>query len=188
MPECEFYLCPYFHTLPECEFSSAACSSIFYQTETVRYPVPVIEFVTHRNSRVWRKDSTLKWNSWKWCALFLLTFHPFSLVSRSSTPSCCFAYRKWRRLDLQSRKRRAIYLHKLKLQRRSVLYEKNLYDNAPLSHAVVKETTIIFLFCRAIMIQNKPGLPKTKNWRLILMLVWKNKQQHKRELVLPCKG
>lgn len=144
--------------------------------------------VSYRNSRVWKKDSTLKWSSWNRSALFLSTSIPFSLVSRSSTPSCYFAYRKWRRLGLQSRKRRAIYLHKLHLQRRLVFSEKNLCDNALLGHAVAQQTTIISLFCRAITIQNKPGRPKTKYWRLLLMLVWKNKQQHKRELVLPCRG
>jgi len=144
--------------------------------------------VSYRNSRVWKKDSTLKWSSWNRSALFLSTSIPFSLVSRSSTPSCYFAYRKWRRLGLQSRKRRAIYLHKLHLQRQLVFSEKNLCDNALLGHAVAQQTTIISLFCRAITIQNKPGRPKTKYWRLLLMLVWKNKQQHKRELVLPCRG
>jgi hypothetical protein len=45
-----------------------------------------------------------------------------------------------------------------------------------------------FLFCRAIETQNKPCRPKTKHWRLILMLVWKDKQQHKHELVLPSRN
>jgi len=51
-----------------------------------------------------------------------------------------------------------------------------------------KFVTMIFLFCRAITTQNKPGRLKTKHRRLILMLVWKNRQQQNHESALPSRG